>query len=425
MTLREEGVVRSWGRVAMAAALVVLAGDRVEITGGLRAQLAPRADVEPLTREAPDAVRFVRGDANSDGHLTLSDVFAILRNNFTGDKVGCQDAADVDDNGTLDQSDALYLVGAVFFRQNLISEPFVEPGIDPTPDGLDCRRGITRKGRGAGGVFPCEDPGAIADLEFIHFRRDVEVLAGQQHVRVPVVMNSPVGDVEGFTLSLRAPTGAVRMEGIDIEDGIYDWFGVRPEWVIPYDGQREDGFLALTVAMSLSPPFALLPEFHGGVVAHLQFSVSPDLTPGTRFRIDFADIPAARGSPPIRNELSRNGARHVFGVCSLGVSVVSEEELFVRGDANRDWLVNMSDVVSILSSLFAGRPAAEDGEARVQTVFPCPDAADLDDDGSIQLNDAMYLALYLFQGGPAPLSPYPQPGRDSLVPEADPIDCGD
>ena len=43
----------------------------------------------------------------------------------------------------------------------------------------------------------------------------------------------------------------------------------------------------------------------------------------------------------------------------------------------------------------------------------------------VDTNDAMYLALYLFKGGPAPLSPYPQPGRDSLVPERDQIDCGD
>ncbi len=410
MTLHEEGVVRSLGVVVrlLAALLVTFA------TGALGAQAGPA--------DSP----FIRGDANTDGQLTLSDVFAVLRNNLIGDRVGCQDAADVDDDGKLDQSDAFYLVGALFFRQSLISEPFAEPGPDPTPDELDCSRGITANGRGAGGDVACEDPGAIADLEFIHFRREVEVLAGQQHVRVPIVMNSPVGDVAGFTISFRAPPAAILVERIDVEDGIFDWFGVQPELVIPFEAQRNEGFLALTVAMSLSPPFVLLPRFHGGVVAQLQFSVSPDLSPGARFQIDFADIPGARGSPPIRNELSRNGARHVFAACSLAVSVVGEAELFLRGDANRDWLINMSDVVTILSGLFAGAgwQGSPIKDARVQTVFPCPDAADLDDDGRIQLNDAMYLALYLFQGGPQPVGPFPQPGRDSLVPEHDPIDCG-
>ena len=87
----------------------------------------------------------------------------------------------------------------------------------------------------------------------------------------------------------------------------------------------------------------------------------------------------------------------------------------------------MSDVITILSTLFAGAGLQDDinGDARSQTVFPCPDAADLDDDGHIQLNDAMYLARYLFNDGPPPLSPFPQPGRDSLVPERDEIDCGE
>lgn len=371
---------------------------------------------------------FVRGDANADGQLTLSDVFAVLRNNLLGDRVRCQDAADVDDDGGLDQIDGLYLVRALFFRDSLIPAPFPEPGPDPTGDSLDCRGGIRRKNRGlgAGGQLRCEDPDAVADLEFIHFRHGVDVIAGQEHVRVPIAMNSPVGDVEGLTLSFHAPPSAVRLESIDVEGGVYDWLGVRPDWVIPYGEQRSEGFLALTLVMSLSPPFSLLPKFHDGVVAHLQFSVSPDLPAGSEFEILFQDIPSRRGSPPIRNELSRNGARHVYGACSLSVRVVSEQELFVRGDANRDWLINMSDVVTILSGLFGGtgrRGAEERGGNRFQGVFPCPDAADVDDDGRIQVNDAVYLALHLFQGGPPPLAPFPQPGRDSLVPEADPISC--
>lgn len=411
MALRGEEVVRTYGTVG--AVLAGLLG--ILISGPLRAQ----AEME----DSP----FIRGDANSDGHLTLSDVFAVLRNNLIGDKVECQDAADVDDNGRLDQNDVSYLVDALFRRLALISAPLAEPGLDPTPDELDCRRRIRRKTHDAGGPVNCEDPGGIADLEFIHFRHEVEVLAGQQNIRVPIVMNSPVGDVEGLTISFHAPPEAVRLERIDIEDSVFDWFGVRPDGVIPYDGQQSEGFLALTVAMSLTPPIPLLPKFHGGTVAHLQFSVSPDLVPGDRFRIDFTDIPGANGSPPIRNELSRNGARHVFGVCSLSVSVVSEKELFIRGDANRDGLHNMSDVVTILSVLFGGAGLQGDvnGDASIQAVFPCPDAADLDDDGRIQVNDAMYLVLYLFNGGPPPLSPFPQPGRDSLVPEPDQIDCGE
>ena len=75
---------------------------------------------------------------------------------------------------------------------------------------------------------------------------------------------------------------------------------------------------------------------------------------------------------------------------------------FVRGDANADGDVDISDAVTILIYLFS-------------TIItpPCPDACDTNDVEGINLTDAVYLLDFLFRAeGTAPPPPYPEPGPD-------------
>jgi hypothetical protein len=74
---------------------------------------------------------------------------------------------------------------------------------------------------------------------------------------------------------------------------------------------------------------------------------------------------------------------------------------FIRGDADYDGGLNITDAVFTLSYLFLGG------------VHPvCEDATDVDDHGTIALTDAVYLLNHLFLGGPAPPAPYPAAGDD-------------
>jgi len=76
---------------------------------------------------------------------------------------------------------------------------------------------------------------------------------------------------------------------------------------------------------------------------------------------------------------------------------------FLRGDANADSVLDLSDAVSILSYLFSG------GEKPY-----CLDAADTNDDGDLDLSDSVSLLTYLFAGGGAPSYP------GTLIPGSDP-----
>jgi len=86
-----------------------------------------------------------------------------------------------------------------------------------------------------------------------------------------------------------------------------------------------------------------------------------------------------------------------------------EETTFVRGDCNADGTVDISDGLKVLFHLFGGSAA------------PCLDALDADDNGAINVTDAVSLLRFLFQEGPAPAAPFPSAGKDPTG--TDPYHC--
>ncbi|MGB5105409.1 MAG: dockerin type I repeat-containing protein [Candidatus Zixiibacteriota bacterium] len=64
---------------------------------------------------------------------------------------------------------------------------------------------------------------------------------------------------------------------------------------------------------------------------------------------------------------------------------------YLKGDADGNGIVTVSDAVYLINYIFSGGPA------------PSPlDAADADCNGIVTISDAVYLINYIFSGGPAP-----------------------
>jgi Ca2+-binding EF-hand superfamily protein len=85
--------------------------------------------------------------------------------------------------------------------------------------------------------------------------------------------------------------------------------------------------------------------------------------------------------------------------------VFGEDPAFIRGDANRDDTVNITDAVGLAGHLFLGLAAPA-----------CGDAADADDDGSLALTDVIVILQGLFQPGSAGISaPFPDAGEDATT----------
>jgi len=88
--------------------------------------------------------------------------------------------------------------------------------------------------------------------------------------------------------------------------------------------------------------------------------------------------------------------------------------LFVRGDANADGEVDISDASSILAALFLGAGP-----------LSCAAAGDANADAALDISDAVSVLSFLFLGGPRPQDPFPgcgpEPGSGGLPCSSFPI----
>ncbi|MBI4600750.1 MAG: hypothetical protein HY721_02205 [Planctomycetes bacterium] len=87
---------------------------------------------------------------------------------------------------------------------------------------------------------------------------------------------------------------------------------------------------------------------------------------------------------------------------------------FHRGDADQNGQLQLTDAVQVLGYLFLGKPGR---------VPQCLDAADADDSGTLAITDAVRILDYLFRGIGAIGSPGPPPAACGEDPTPDGIDC--
>ena len=93
---------------------------------------------------------FVRGDANTDGNVDMSDgVFTLAALFQSGPASTCRDAQDADDSGRVDIQDAIFTLNVTFYDIGTIPPPFPGCGVDASADLLDCVRTVCPGGNAA------------------------------------------------------------------------------------------------------------------------------------------------------------------------------------------------------------------------------------------------------------------------------------
>ena len=95
---------------------------------------------EPTPGAGAEPVTFIRGDANADGEVNLTDGTLIL-NVSQEEPPSCLDRYDADDNGEVNFiTDGIYLMNFLNAGGPPPPPPFPDEGEDPTPDSLPCTR---------------------------------------------------------------------------------------------------------------------------------------------------------------------------------------------------------------------------------------------------------------------------------------------
>jgi hypothetical protein len=82
---------------------------------------------------------FLRGDANSDGGVDLTDAIFTLNRLYIGESPTpeCERTADSNADGAIDVSDAVFTLG-VLFVGDVMPPPYPDCGLDPSPKRLGC-----------------------------------------------------------------------------------------------------------------------------------------------------------------------------------------------------------------------------------------------------------------------------------------------
>jgi hypothetical protein len=371
------------------------------------------------------AQEFLRGDPNADGRVSTADIVTIEQWLFEGDlPPSCIDSADVDDDGKVQLTDSVEIADFLFGivqpaapgGRGTPAAPFPEPGVDPTQEGeqpyMSCHSYV---------ASPAEE---TSDLIRIG---EAETGEGG-FVDVPLYVTSAVG-VRAVQAVVSYDPGVLHVESgnpIQYEGTFYEQFiGKQYDWetanghgsftyggpqISVVDAHPEDGIFTLSIigALVFSDRF-VIPPGEEVLVAKIRMEASPDLSVGTRLPIEPTNGPGGVGYGPygLRNEITFKGAARYAAIVPqtqgglLRIGVDGDISFFIRGDANDDKRVDISDAVSVLDFLFLGK-----------ADLPCQDAADADDTGEIEITDAIVILSHLFLSTKAISSPYPEAGAD-------------
>lgn len=353
---------------------------------------------------------FIRGDSNGDGAISIADIFTTIRSFYIGNVAPpCADAADFDDSGEIDTTDVVTLLGFLFFYTKIPPAPFPEIGFDLTADSLDCVSGSRSSEEGLGGGGG--KPGDIGqDVDFVNFGRSlIYGYPGEQSLRLPIYIRN-YDEVEGLTLSVQTDPRLIWLKRIEFEGSSLS--EIHPEMVMQYNQRIQEGYLATSILIDAAPPFegrVIYPQAMPRPIANLVFSISPQASVNERVAIYFKTAPGSDAlRPGLANEFSIRGIseRPLVDPRGVTVEIAAKEDLFIRGDADGDWSLGITDAIAVLRFKFLGESQR------------CEDSADIDDDGDISMTDVVGLLLYLFSGGAPPAEPFPLPGKD---PTPDPL----
>ena len=357
----------------------------------------------------PAQESFLRGDANVDGQLSISDYLTLRRFLFGEDlPLLCPDAADFGDDGLLNFVDGIQLINYIYLAQRggpPPAAPFPALGVDPTEDEYGCENYS---------VTPPEANGSV-------LRVGVAEGAPGETVVIPVYV-TPTVEVEALQLILRYDADVftpINIVSVDPEDfapylngTVYEDLGAE-EVVTLYEAldEIEEDVIVLAFIPSLGTVGFEVPVGPEVRVINIVGTISEAAEVGTE--VVLQPTGDGVGVANLRTELTHRGSARYFSNVPSTVNgllkIVGDQTFFRRGDTDGNLTFDMSDPISTLNFLFLGGSAPN-----------CMDAADSDDSGDLNLSDAVHSLTYLFLGGAIIPPPFPNAGRDTTL---DALDC--
>jgi len=384
---------RSAGRRSITGAAIV---SRAILSAALLAVV-----VIPASANESEDCEFIRGnvvDLTETVVVDLNDAVDILAYLFLGRSVPeCVGAADVNGNGLVELADYTYLVNWKLDGGPPPPGPFPEPGVDPDPSITVPQEPDARfefsigSGAGVPGTSGVSVPVTLSSSEPITgFQMVLEY--NQRDESCPDLLIQEIRTEENTLLSQESAEYIIanfdNVNGVAVVAALKDFAtpfhfdsGESPHF--PAGDDQLVATIVLAVASCADQGCSDLGFADGRIISPSAPDPSPGcFAPGHNLVILGTDV-----------------ARPVLSKADdCGVAI---RRGFIRGDANKDDGVDVSDPVFLIDYLF-----------RLGAVPACLDAADSNNDTAVDLSDPIWLLNYLFQGGPQPSEPFPQAGVD-------------
>ena len=226
-----------------------------------------------------------------------------------------------------------------------------------------------------------------------------------------ICYSDPDDQIQGMTITICYDCDLTLEEGTFSLDGsIVEMVGAEyiNHQVDDDCSDGESGEMILAILLDALPPFegqTLPPTSEELLVGSIQVTVDESAECDLAQEINFCDDINGNGSVLLYNNVVINYLS-VQDFQRNGTSVVVvPQEIFQRGDCNSDDKVDLADAATTIASQFSGLPIL------------CADACDSNDDGVINLADAVFGMNWLFKFGPTP--PEPGPFDDGPDPTTD------
>jgi hypothetical protein len=152
------------------------------------------------------------------------------------------------------------------------------------------------------------------------------------------------------------------------------------------DRQTQPGKIGQKAVTKIEPPSTTVPQRAPGIGSRQGYQMVTDVLDGVggASESDSYGMPVSSGGQSSAIGLSQSGNYAARAGYVYAASIK-------RGDANGDGIVNVGDIVYLVSYLYKGGPE------------PTPEeAGDVNRDGIINVGDIVYLVSYLYKGGPPP-----------------------
>ncbi len=246
---------------------------------------------------------------------------------------------------------------------------------------------------------------AVMSAEEARYRvLDTEAAAGQENLQIPIAASFPQA-VQGFSMALRHNCPACSIVDATAENTI----AFQADYVQCL-ADNDAGTVVIGLLMEMTPPYS------GTSIPALRdmqtiLFLNARIDPGARredYLFSFEPAGIATGTATITNAYTASYASHLVTSLHSGVLSITNRPpggipRFMRGDANQDMSIDVTDAAAILSHLFR---YAETGPP------PCIDACDVNDSGLLDISDPLALLSYLFANGAEPPLPGAEPGID-------------